>query len=98
MNRSRLVLVLGMTLSSSSVAAFGAEKAPPSLAELRQAFVAPDHAHWGEVPLWWWEGDPMTKERVTWQLETLAAAGVKSVCPIQRSPGRCDPPSFSPAW
>ena len=60
--------------------------------------MSPDHANWGEVPLWWWEGDRMTKERVTWQLETLAARGVKSVCPIQRSPGRCDPQSFSAEW
>ncbi|HIE48068.1 TPA: NAD-dependent DNA ligase LigA, partial [Candidatus Bipolaricaulota bacterium] len=35
----------------------------------------------------------LTKERVTWQLETLAAKGVKSVCPIQRSPGRTTPAS-----
>ena len=40
----------------------------------------------------------MTREHVTWQLETLAAKGVKSVCPIQRSPGRCDPQSFEPEW
>jgi hypothetical protein len=40
----------------------------------------------------------MEKERVTWQLETLAAQGVKSVCPIQRSPGRCDPQSFTTEW
>ncbi|MFV2070060.1 MAG: glycosyl hydrolase, partial [Pirellulales bacterium] len=40
----------------------------------------------------------MRREVVTWQLETLAAKGVRSVCPIQRSPGRCDPPSFSPEW
>jgi hypothetical protein len=70
----------------------------PTYQELREAFASPDHAHWGEVPLWWWEGDRLTKERVTWELETLAAKGVKSVCPIQRSPGRCDPQSFSPAW
>ncbi len=70
----------------------------PDYSELKQAFQNPDHAQWGEVPLWWWEGAPMDKERVTWQLETLAAKGVKSVCPIQRSPGRCDPQSFSPEW
>lgn len=70
----------------------------PTYQELRAQFTSPDHARWGEVPLWWWEGDRMTKERVTWQLETLCRAGVKSVCPIQRSPGRCDPQSFSPQW
>lgn len=70
----------------------------PDYGELKRAFQNPDHARWGEVPLWWWEGAPMDKERVTWQLETLAAKGVKAVCPIQRSPGRCDPQSFSPEW
>ncbi len=69
-----------------------------SYAQLWQAFQQPDHARYGEVPLWWWEGDPLTKERVTWELETLAARGVRSVCPIQRSPARCDPPSFTPQW
>jgi len=70
----------------------------PGYAELRRQFENPDHARWGEVPLWWWEGERMTRERVTWQLETLAAKGVKAVCPIQRSPGRCDPQSFDPDW
>ncbi len=65
---------------------------------LREAFEHPDHARWGEVPLWWWEGAPLTKERITAELEELADKGVKAVCPIQRSPGRCAPPSFSPDW
>jgi len=70
----------------------------PSYAELRNQFATPDHARWGEVPLWWWEGQPMNKERATAELEELASQGVKSVCPIQRSPGRCDPQSFTPEW
>jgi hypothetical protein len=69
-----------------------------SYEELLQAFRQPDHARYGEVPLWWWEGDRLTRDRVRWQLETLASQGVKSVCPIQRSPARCDPPSFTPDW
>ncbi len=40
----------------------------------------------------------MTKQRATAQLEELASRGVMSVCPIQRSPGRCDPQSFTPQW
>ena len=70
----------------------------PSGEELQKNFVSPDYAEWGEVPLWWWEGDHMEEKRITWQLETLAAKGVKAVCPIQRSPGRCDPASFTPKW
>lgn len=65
---------------------------------LRRGFERPDHATWGEVPLWWWEGAPMTRAHATWTLEELAAKGVKAVCPIQRSPGRCDPESFAPEW
>jgi hypothetical protein len=33
---------------------------------------------------------------VFWALS--AAKGVKAVCPIQRSPGRCYPSSFTPEW
>jgi len=67
----------------------------PSYKQLRTEFAEPDYARWGEVPLWWWEGDPLSKDRVKWQLETLAEKGVKSVCVIQRSPMRCRPQSFS---
>src|SRR5690606_34536385 len=42
--------------------------------------------------------DSISKERITWELETLAAKGVKSVCPIQRSPARTYPESFSEKW
>ncbi len=66
--------------------------------ELKKQFQKPDHATWGEVPLWWWEGAPMTRGMVTAELEELASKGVKAVCPIQRSPGRCDPASFTPEW
>jgi len=90
-----LLVFCGMTGGASEISA---DDAVAGYGELRRQFQSPDHARWGEVPLWWWEGDRMTRERVTWQLETLAAAGVKSVCPIQRSPGRCAPQSFSPEW
>ena len=60
----------------------------PTYQSLLKEFQTPDYATYGEVPLWWWEGATMSKDRVTWQLETLADKGVKAVCPIQRSPGR----------
>ncbi len=69
-----------------------------SYVELRKNFETPDYSYWGEVPLWWWEADTLDKERVTWQLETLSAKGVKAVCPIQRSPARSYPESFSKEW
>ena len=66
--------------------------------QLRKDFESPDYSYWGEVPLWWWEADSLNKERVTWQLEKLSAKGVKAVCPIQRSPARSYPESFSKEW
>ncbi|MFV1965796.1 MAG: glycosyl hydrolase, partial [Pirellulaceae bacterium] len=95
-------LIVALAVLTGGMSSFAQRQpATPPIAtyqQLRTEFTSPDHARWGEVPLWWWEGDRMTRQRVTWQLETLARAGVKSVCPIQRSPARCDPQSFSPAW
>ena len=94
-----LVTIAGTALGlCASVAAAADGAAAPTYEQLRAEFISPDHSQWGEVPLWWWEGERMTRPMVTQELETLAAKGVKSVCPIQRSPGRCDPPSFSPQW
>ena len=94
--KSSTQLALFLFTLFSCLTALAAEV--PTYSELREAFVEPDHAVWGEVPLWWWEGQGMTKEGVTAQLEFLASKGVKAVCPIQRSPGRSDPASFTPEW
>ena len=94
-----VLLVACICILSSGFPAFGEQDHKvPTYEELRTAFTTPDHATWGEVPLWWWEGETMTKERATAELEKLAAKGVKAVCPIQRSPGRSDPASFTPEW
>ena len=42
-----------------------AERPVPTYQQLRASFASPDHARWGEVPLWWWEGEPMRREVVT---------------------------------
>lgn len=70
----------------------------PDYETLFNNFKSPDYAEWGEVPLWWWEADSLNKERITWQMETLADKGVKSVNPIQRSPARTYPASFTDEW
>lgn len=93
------VIIFGFGLvAAASAPLTSAAAGDASYSSLRQEFAAPDHARWGEVPLWWWEGDRLSKERVIWQLDTLAAKGVKAVCPIQRSPARCYPASFTPEW
>ncbi len=95
-SQPRVLAVAAIFLLLPAFAVRAAET--PDYQSMREAFAQPEHAQWGEVPLWWWEGQPMTKERATAELERLAAKGVKAVCPIQRSPGRCDPPSFTPEY
>jgi hypothetical protein len=89
-----ILLISGWLVCSTQTMA----QSNPDYRHLTDAFITPDHATWGEVPLWWWEADSLSKERITWQLEKLAAKGVKAVCPIQRSPARSFPESFSKEW
>ena len=86
------LLIIGCSLKTT------VQSDEQSYEELYNNFVSPDYSYWGEVPLWWWEADTLSKERITYQLETLSAKGVKAVCPIQRSPARCFPDSFSKSW
>jgi len=92
-----LVFIFISTLSGISIKT-SAQSDFPDYSVLKNEFTFPDYASWGEVPLWWWEGDSLSKERVTWELEKLAEKGVKSICPIQRSPARCFPESFTDDW
>ncbi|MFP4499684.1 MAG: glycosyl hydrolase [Candidatus Hydrogenedentota bacterium] len=98
MKNGTAAFVASLLLMATTPVAVCAAESTPDYDAMRNAFANPDHAQWGEVPLWWWEGQPMTKERATAELEELAARGVQSVCPIQRSPGRCDPQSFDDDW
>lgn len=34
---------------------------------------------YGEVPFWWWTGDPLDLERLTWQLDQLHQKGISGV-------------------
>ena len=60
---------------------------------------------YGEVPFWWWTGDPLDVERLTWQLEELHKKGISGVqvnYAHEDSPGwptyAVEPPIFSEAW
>ncbi|MDO4574184.1 MAG: glycosyl hydrolase [Planctomycetia bacterium] len=53
----------------------------PSFAEdtdIASGFAQPP-AGYGEVPFWWWTGDPLDKERLKWQLEELHKKGISGV-------------------
>ncbi|MFT7033024.1 MAG: hypothetical protein ACJA2S_001525, partial [Cyclobacteriaceae bacterium] len=38
----------------------------------------PPHGY-GEVPFWWWTGDPLDKDRLLWQIEELHKKGVNGM-------------------
>ena len=73
-------------------------------AELRRAFNTPPPGY-GQVPFWWWTGEPLNRERLLWQLDELHKAGVSGTqinYAHTRSDGwrteTVEPPIFSDAW
>ncbi len=60
---------------------------------------------YGEVPFWWWTGDPLDEGRLIWQLDQLRQKGISGVqvnYAHEDSPGwptyAAEPPLFSEAW
>ncbi|MBI5686604.1 MAG: hypothetical protein HZC54_16165 [Verrucomicrobia bacterium] len=60
---------------------------------------------YGQVPFWWWTGDPLDEERLIWQLDELHKKGISGVqvnYAHEDSPGwptyAAEPPIFSDAW
>jgi hypothetical protein len=75
--------------------------------DVRPGFQSPPPGY-GEVAFFWWLGDPLTKERLIWQLDQLAGRGITGLqinYAHSDSGGvsygltlPSDPPLFSPAW
>ncbi|MCL4177637.1 MAG: hypothetical protein KJ072_07795, partial [Verrucomicrobia bacterium] len=60
---------------------------------------------YGQVPFWWWTGDPLDEERLLWQLEQLHQAGISGMqvnYAHADTPGwptyPAEPPIFSDEW
>jgi hypothetical protein len=60
---------------------------------------------YGQVPFWWWTGDPLDPDRLIWQLDQLQKKGISGVqvnYAHEDSPGwptyPADPPLFSDRW
>lgn len=60
---------------------------------------------YGQVPFWWWTGDRLDVDRLTWQLEQLHQKGISGVqvnYAHEDSPGwptyAAEPPLFSEEW
>jgi len=93
----------GATETLTPVEARGYPSRAPDL-DVRPGFRNPPPGY-GEVPFWWWTGDPLDVERLTWQLDQLHAKGISGVqvnYAHEDSPGwptyPADPPIFSDAW
>ncbi len=61
---------------------------------------SPDY---GPVPFWWWVGERVTRERIAWQLDQLAAKGVCNAIVSYNhhadgSPNCGDPAVFTAEW
>jgi hypothetical protein len=75
---------------------------PTPSPDVASAFAHPP-AEYGPVPFYWWVGEPLTRERLSWQLDQLRAKGVlNSVISYNHGPDgatdKGEPPLFSPQW
>jgi len=72
----------------------------PTVDGLFESFADPP-PEYGPVPLWWWDGDELDHNRMTEQLEALAAGGVSGVCFISKLPNGPEgetPRYFTEEW
>jgi len=53
---------------------------------------------YGPVPIWWWSGEEIKKERLAWQLEHMAAGHVYNAIILNLYPAGDRPSYFSPKW
>ncbi|GAA3075045.1 hypothetical protein GCM10010464_43900 [Pseudonocardia yunnanensis] len=72
--------------------------------ELLRRFTDPD-PRFGPLPIWWWSGARITRERLRWQMEQLVAGGVRQAVVLCLAPTgpmfgsvADDPPFLSPEW
>jgi len=72
--------------------------------DLRAGFSTPPPGY-GEVPFWWWTGDPLDKDRLLWQIEQLHEKGISGMqvnYAHEDSEGwptyKAEPEIFSDAW
>lgn len=71
---------------------------------LNRLFDRPER-DFGPTPLWWWSGEEVTAERMSWQLHRFAEGGIYNLVVINLAPAgptfgaRADEPSwFSESW
>jgi hypothetical protein len=76
----------------------------PGVEDLLDRFTDPG-PQYGPLPIWWWSGARVTRERLRWQMEQLVAGGVRQAVVLCLAPTgpmfgsvADDPPFLSPEW
>jgi hypothetical protein len=81
MMKVRVLLVILIVCSLSSYAQInrpvGYPDRSPSM-DVLPGFKTPPKGY-GDVPFYWWQGDTLTRERITWQLNQLQNKGISSL-------------------
>ena len=100
------VLVDPVNVPSPPAYAVGLPSRDPNL-DVQPGFQSPPKGY-GEVAFFWWLGDPLTRERLTWQLDQLSGKGIMGLQINYAHTDRggvsyglsmpSEPPLFSPAW
>jgi hypothetical protein len=60
--------------------------APIGIKDLADRFQTPNAQQFGPVPIWWWSGDKVTRERLRWQMEQLLSQGVAQAVIMNLAP------------
>ncbi|MDI6827936.1 MAG: glycosyl hydrolase [Armatimonadota bacterium] len=50
------------------------------------------------IPIWWWSGDEITKERLAWQMERMVEGHIYNAIVLNLYPSSDKPAYFSPKW
>ncbi|KQO97484.1 hypothetical protein [Leifsonia sp. Leaf264] len=82
-----------------------ANNVPTGIQNMADRFRTPQHAEYGPVPIWWWSGDKVTRDRLRWQMEQLLSQGVAQAVIMNLAPSgplygalADDPPFMSEEW
>ena len=74
MKISKIIVVMAVIFIAAPAGAQGFPSRATDL-DVLPGFINPPKGY-GQVPFWWWSGDPLDKERLLWQIEELHKKGI----------------------
>lgn len=73
--------------------------------DVAERFQTPNAQQYGPVPIWWWSGAKVTRERLRWQMEQMLSQGIAQAVIMNLAPAgplygalADDPPFMSDEW